>query len=150
MPMSSDSSGPKSPRHSSETTAADARPLVLVVDDDLVIRVLVRRMLEDAGYRVTEAASGRDALVKLRSTALPHYLVTDLKMADGSGGWLVSQVGYEFPTLLPRTVVITGDATGAAAAHVAARWRCPVLAKPLTGPALLDALRHSGEGSTGR
>jgi len=139
--MSSDTSGPKSP-----TRAADAaRPTVLVVDDDLVTRVFVRRMLEEAGYQVTEAGSGRDALVRLRGAALPHYLVTDLKMADGSGGWLVSQVGYEFPALLPRTVVITGDATGAAAAHVAARWRCPIVAKPITGPALLDALRQVGE-----
>jgi CheY-like chemotaxis protein len=124
--------------------------MVLLVDDDLITRVLVRTILEGAGYQVTEAASGRDALVRLRSAALPHYLVTDLKMADGSGGWLVSQVGYEFPTLLPRTVVLTGDATGAAAAHVAARWRCALVAKPLTGPALLDALRRAGEASIDR
>jgi CheY-like chemotaxis protein len=121
-----------------------------VVDDDLVTRVLVRRILEDAGYQVTEATSGRDALIRMRGTALPHYLVTDLKMADGSGGWLVSQVGYEFPALLPRTVVITGDATGAAAAHVAARWGCPIVAKPIAGPALLDVLRRIGSSSTDR
>jgi CheY-like chemotaxis protein len=115
---------------------------VLVVDDDVMIRVLVRRMLEEEGYRVTEAESGRDALVRLRSDAPPDYLVTDLKMVDGSGGWLVSQVGYEFPALIPRTVVITGDAAGAAAAHVTARWHCPVVAKPLSGPELLEALRR--------
>jgi CheY-like chemotaxis protein len=148
--MSSDPSEPRSPRHAADASSADARPLVLVVDDDLVIRALVRRMLEAAGYQVTEAASGRDALVRLRGAALPDYLVTDLKMADGSGGWLVSQVGYEFPTLLPRTVVVTGDATGAAAAHVAARWRCPVLAKPLASHALLDAFRRAGQPSTDR
>jgi CheY-like chemotaxis protein len=145
MPMSSDTSGPKSPSRGDDA----ARPTILVVDDDLMTRVLVRRMLEEAGYQVTEAASGRDALVRLRA-ALPHYLVTDLKMADGSGGWLVSQVGYEFPALLPRTVVITGDATGAAAAHVSARWRCPVVAKPITGPALLDALRQAGDATADR
>jgi CheY-like chemotaxis protein len=143
--MSSDASGPKHQRPPVFVPITDGRPQVLVVDDDLAIRVLVRRMLEEAGYQVTEAASGRDALIRLRSAALPHYLVTDLTMAEGSGGWLVSQVGYEFPTLLPRTVVITGDATGAAAAHVAARWRCPVLAKPLSGPALLDTLQRAGE-----
>jgi two-component system response regulator GlrR len=118
---------------------------VLIVDDDVTIRVLVRHMLEEAGYRVTEAESGRDALVRLRSEPMPEHLVTDLKMADGSGGWLVSQVGYEFPTLLPRTVVITGDAAGAAAAHVAARWHCTVLAKPLRGLDLVEALRRGNE-----
>lgn len=147
--MFSDASDPKPQRRPSGGSSVE-RPLVLVVDDDLTMRVLVRRMLEDAGYQVTEAESGRDALIRLRSSTIPHYLVTDLKMADGSGGWLVSQVGYEFPSLLPRTVVITGDAGGAAAAHVAARWRCPVLAKPITGSALLDALRRVGEASIDR
>jgi ActR/RegA family two-component response regulator len=116
---------------------------VLVVDDDETIRVLARRLLEDAGFVVTVAESGRDALVTLREGPLPHYLVTDLKMADGSGGWLVSQVAYEFPALLARTVVISGDAAGAPAAHVAARWRCPVVAKPLTGAQLVGALREA-------
>jgi ActR/RegA family two-component response regulator len=72
---------------------------------------------------------------------LPEYLVTDLKMADGSGGWLVSQVAYEFPALLARTVVITGAASSASAAHVAARWRCPVVAKPFSGDELVGALK---------
>ena len=135
-------------RHFSGASSAPPRPQVLVVDDDVTIRVLVRHMLEEAGYRVTEAESGRDALLRLRSGPLPDHLITDLKMADGSGGWLVSEVGYEFPALLGRTVVITGDATGAAAAHVAARWHCPVLAKPLRGMDLLDALRREDDTST--
>jgi DNA-binding NtrC family response regulator len=121
---------------------------VLVVDDDETIRVLARRLLEDAGFVVTEAASGRDALLVLRDGSPPTFLVTDLKMADGSGGWLVSQVAYEFPALLARTVVITGDASGAAAAHVAARWRCPIVAKPLTGAQLVGALRQAQRSAT--
>ena len=119
-------------RHFSGASSAPARPQVLVVDDDVTIRVLVRHILEEAGYRVTEAESGRDALLRLRSGPLPDHLITDLKMADG------------------RTVVMTGDATGAAAAHVAARWHCPVLAKPLRGPDLLDALRREDDTSTDR
>jgi two-component system, chemotaxis family, chemotaxis protein CheY len=145
--MSSDSSAAKKASRPSGASIEPAKMTVLVVDDDVAIRVLVRGMLEAAGYEVAEAASGRDALIRLRGGALPHYLVTDLKMADGSGGWLVSQVGYEFPSLLSRTVVITGDAKGAGAAHVAARWGCPVLAKPLTGQALLSALRRSPDDS---
>jgi two-component system cell cycle sensor histidine kinase/response regulator CckA len=140
--MPTDPKQPKKLRRPSGTSHARAKPTVLVVDDDATIRVLVRRMLEEADHQVTEAESGRDALVRLRAAPLPDYLITDLKMADGSGGWLVSQVGYEFPTLLARTVVITGDATGAAAAHVAARWRCPVVPKPLTSAGVLGALRR--------
>lgn len=116
------------------------RSLVLVVDDDAPMRTLARRFLEERGYGVAEAESGRDALRQLRDGPLPAYLVTDLKMADGSGGWLVSQVAYEFPSLLARTVVITGAANSSAAAHVTARWRCPMVAKPLTGEDLIGAI----------
>lgn len=120
------------------------QPLVLVADDDATMCAMARRYLEGAGYDVVDVASGRDALMRLRGGMRPDFLVTDLKMADGSGGWLVSQVGYEFPVLLSRTVVITGDAKGTAAAHVSARWGCPVLAKPFTGEELIEALAALG------
>jgi two-component system, chemotaxis family, chemotaxis protein CheY len=115
-------------------------PRVLVVDDDDVMRAMARHLLEEAGYEVAEARSGREGLARLRGDPLPDYLVTDLRMADGSGGWLVAQVAYEFPALLARAVVITGAAAGAAAAHVSARWGCPVVAKPFTGEELVGVI----------
>jgi CheY-like chemotaxis protein len=142
MPKPVDPSPPPSPRPS----RARAIPLVLVTDDDATMCAMARHLLENSGYEVVEAESGRDALAQLRSGPLPEYLVTDLKMADGSGGWLVSQVAYEFPVLLARTVVITGAAASASAAHVAARWRCPVVSKPFSGAELVEALRRRSEG----
>jgi CheY-like chemotaxis protein len=121
------------------------RPLVLLVDDDAPMRAMARHVLEANGYEVVEAEGGREALANLRRGPLPDLLVTDLKMAAGSGGWLVSQVGYEFPELVARTVVITGSASGAAAAHVAARWQRPVVAKPFTEADLLEAIGGLGE-----
>lgn len=115
-------------------------PSVLVIEDDEQMRGLVRRYLERAGYGVVEAKSGREGMRLLRDGAAVHFVVTDLKMADGSGGWLMAQVGYEFPALLPRTIVISGEAQGAAAAHVAVRWKCPVLAKPFDAAELVDTL----------
>jgi CheY-like chemotaxis protein len=115
--------------------------LVLVVDDDVNVRQIIRRHLVSAGYAVREATSGREALEALREGLHPELLVTDIEMSDGSGGWLLAQLGYEYPALLPRTIVVSGDAQGARAAHIATRWRCPVLAKPFTGSALVEALR---------
>lgn len=119
--------------------------LVLVVDDDDDVRQLISRQLAAAGYAVAEASSGRAALEALREGLGAQLLVTDLEMMDGSGGWLVAQLGYEYPALLPRTVVMTGDAQGARAAHIATRWRCPVLAKPFSGAQLVQALARSLE-----
>lgn len=128
----------------SELTISRAKPspAVLVIDDDASMRAAVRRFLEREGYRVEESTSGREALTQLREGASVRLIVTDLKMKDGSGGWLLAQLGYEFPTLLPRTLVVSGDADGAAAAHVVARWRCPILPKPFGAAELIDALQE--------
>jgi len=124
------------------TLRTDPSPAVLVIDDDASMRAAVRRFLEREGYRVEESTSGREALTQLREGASVRLIVTDLKMKDGSGGWLLAQLGYEFPTLLPRTLVVSGDADGAAAAHVVARWRCPILPKPFGAAELIDALQE--------
>ena len=131
---------PDQSRESTSWSHGRTLPRVLLVDDDETMRAATRRVLEDAGYVVAEAKSGREGLAQLRGEALPDYLVADLRMADGSGGWLVAQVAYEFPALLARTAVITCAAAGAAAAHVSARWGCPVVAKPFTGPELVGAI----------
>jgi CheY-like chemotaxis protein len=115
---------------------------VLVIDDDASMRAAVRRFLEREGYDVTESTSGREALERLRHGAVVQFVITDLKMKDGSGGWLLAQLGYEFPVLLSHTLVMSGDAGGAAAAHVVARWRCPILSKPFGAAELIDAIRE--------
>ena len=133
---------------SDQPAASPAPPsAVLVIDDDAAVRAAVRRFLEREGYVVTESASGRDALSRLRDGTVVQLVVTDLKMKDGSGGWLLAQIGYEFPSLLSRTLVMSGDAGSAAAAHVVARWRCPILPKPFGAATLIDALHeleHAG------
>jgi DNA-binding NtrC family response regulator len=116
-------------------------PAVLVIDDDASMRAAVRRFLEREGYDVAESTSGRDALEQLRNGVAVQFVVTDLKMKDGSGGWLLAQLGYEFPALLSHTLVMSGDADGAAAAHVVARWHCPILPKPFGAAELVDALQ---------
>jgi DNA-binding NtrC family response regulator len=114
---------------------------VLVIDDDASMRAAVRRFLEREGYRVVESTSGRDALERLRDGIDVRLIVTDLKMKDGSGGWLLAQLGYEFPALLGRTLVMSGDAGSAAAAHIVVRWRCALLPKPFGAAELIDALQ---------
>lgn len=121
-------------------SAGGSRPPVLVIDDDDDLRELVCRVLQHAGHPVFEASSGREALALLHEGAAVELLVTDLKMEHGSGGWFLAQLAYELPRLLPRTLVMSGDPHGAGTAHVMARWRCPLLAKPFTPSQLLAAL----------
>ena len=62
----------------------NARPRVLVVDDDEDIRTLVRELLERAGYTVDEAENGRAALRKLFTSA-PALVILDVTMPDMDG-----------------------------------------------------------------
>ena len=52
---------------------------ILVADDSAVSRELVREALEEIGYRVIEAADGREALAKARESALDLALL-DIRM----------------------------------------------------------------------
>jgi CheY-like chemotaxis protein len=130
-----------------DAEAADAgvaHPSVLVVDDEPSLRMLLHRLLDRGGFAVREAVSGRNALAMLHEGLAVDCIVTDLRMDDGSGGWFLAHLAYEFPRLLARTLVISGDAGGAGAAHIRARWQCPVLAKPFTGEQLVAALEQMG------
>ncbi|MDQ1403039.1 MAG: hypothetical protein QOG03_1355 [Actinomycetota bacterium] len=59
---------------------------VLVVDDDPLIREMLRFVLEDAGHEVSESSDGEAALVALTEDA-PDCMVLDLMMprVDGFG-----------------------------------------------------------------
>lgn len=133
--------GSDTPRKSARRiTPPGQLPTVLVIDDDGALRTVMRRSLESGGYQVIEATSGRHALATLREGHAVDLVVTDLKMEDGSGGWLLAQLAYEHPELVGCTVVMAGDTEDVGAAHVASRWRCPVLEKPFSCEQLVDAV----------
>jgi len=68
---------------------AEARTkTVLVVDDDRPLRTLCRASLEEAGFRVLEAADGEQALASVRDEP-PDLILLDIMM-PGISGWEVT------------------------------------------------------------
>ncbi|MDY0161884.1 response regulator [Desulfobotulus sp.] len=64
-----------------------ARPLeILVVDDSALIRKLLREELQAAGYRVSEAANGFEALARAAEPPPPDLITLDIDM-PGLGGF---------------------------------------------------------------
>ena len=61
---------------------------VLVVDDDRPMRALCRVSLEEAGFRVLEAAGGEEALELVRDER-PDLILLDIMM-PGISGWEVT------------------------------------------------------------
>ena len=68
------------------TPAADASPLVLIVDDSQSIRRMTAKIVEDAGWRAITAVDGADALELLLSGAWrPDLILTDVEMPTMDG-----------------------------------------------------------------
>jgi two-component system KDP operon response regulator KdpE len=65
-------------------TAAPFPPEVLVIDDEVQIRRLLRVTLEGAGFRVREAEGGQLGLVEA-ATKRPDAIILDLGLPDLSG-----------------------------------------------------------------
>ena len=63
---------------------ADAKPTVLVVDDEAPIRRVVRHAMEADGYRVLDAATVREGL-DIAAAERPEVVVLDIGLPDGSG-----------------------------------------------------------------
>lgn len=64
--------------------SSDLKPTVLVVDDELQIRRLLRLCIESNGYRVCEAVCGQDALTELAQHKF-DIVVLDLGLPDIDG-----------------------------------------------------------------
>ncbi len=60
------------------------RALILVVEDEPLVRMTLVDVLEDAGFRVIEAAHADEALRVLGAVSGIHAVVTDVEMPRGS------------------------------------------------------------------
>lgn len=64
---------------------------IVVVDDDPVLRAILRGYLEDAGYRVTESADG-EALLDALPRLDPALILLDVKLPGASGFELLRSI----------------------------------------------------------
>jgi two-component system chemotaxis sensor kinase CheA len=80
------------------------RPRLLVCDDSFTTRELIRSILQSAGYDVTAAVDGADALDKLRAQAY-DLVVSDVEMPRVDGFQLTARIRselalHELPVIL--------------------------------------------------
>lgn len=88
---------------------ADASlPPVLVAEDEAMLRLIAVEMLEDAGFRVFEAADGVEALDLLKANPDINLLVSDVKMPR-MDGYALAEAGYALRPGL-KVVLMTGYA----------------------------------------
>jgi CheY-like chemotaxis protein len=65
--------------------------VVLVVEDEIWVRLDVASCLEDAGYVVVEASTGEAAIALCNSGTSIDMLITDINLGGCASGWDVAE-----------------------------------------------------------
>jgi len=100
-------SGPARP-HPPDTglPRGDGTTLILLVDDDIGVRVFAAEALTELGYRVLTAASGHDGLAAMDAHPQIDLLLTDVEMAQLSG-WELADIARQLRPGL-KVLLMTG------------------------------------------
>jgi CheY-like chemotaxis protein len=117
-------------------TAHSARTLVLIVEDEILIRMLLADALRQADYDVIEAANADEAFDVLHTAPCPDVLVTDVRMPGAVDGFeLAAYVRRTKPDL--RVIITSGHAGPNAAIGLADVF----LPKPYELGAIVERIR---------
>jgi len=110
---------------------------ILVVEDEGSVRRLAHQVLSRAGYRVLEAADGREALVVANRFAGPiHLLLADIVLPGLSGLVVAEKLKALRPDV--RVLFISGYSNETHGGFV--NGAAPLLPKPFSRDALLNAV----------
>lgn len=118
-----------------------SRTSVLVVDDDDPVRQMIATLLEAAGYEVSEARNGGEAL-RLIAEKTPHIVLTELVMPEVDGLQLIQELRKSEPQI--KIVGMSGSQRAGSYLPVVARalGAQSVLSKPLHAGQLLETLEQ--------
>jgi DNA-binding NtrC family response regulator len=83
----------------------DKHPRILVVDDDENIRTTMKVILQDEGYQVDLAASGKEAIQKTQEKSY-NIALLDIRLPDMEGVELLKQLKDGVPRT--RKIMVTG------------------------------------------
>jgi len=70
---------------------------ILIADDEAVIRIGLRTMLEDAGHRVVGMATNGRAALELAQSAKPDLVILDIKMPEMDGLETARHIMQKYP-----------------------------------------------------
>jgi CheY-like chemotaxis protein len=116
-------------------------PTVLVVDDEPAVRLLVERVLVEAGFRVFTAMGGAEALELLEREGAVDLLLVDLRMPVMSGAQLARKVELLRPEV--RVLIMAAYPSEDPMA-----WR--VIMKPFPPDVLENEIRRALDGPSAR
>ncbi len=125
-----------------EPLKAEVSKRILVVDDEMVIRDILFRILSEKGYNVESAASGSEGLEKIMNSQYDVYLL-DIKMPGIDGRDMYEAISDKFPQLIDRVIFITGDTITRSTLDFLETTGRRYLSKPLDFNRLINSIEEA-------
>ena len=121
------------------TKAEESIPgAVLIVDDEELLRSLLRRILEREGFKVVVAESGTRALEVLETTKI-SLVISDIVMPAMNGIQLIGQIKRLFPSL--PVLLVTGHASEYSKRNAVSAGADGYISKPFQGAEITEQVR---------
>ena len=115
---------------------------ILIIDDDVQIRKLLRQMLEQAGYDVVDAPDGNIAMQRYRESPA-DLIITDLIMPEKKGLETIHELRQQFADV--KIIAISGGGRVGPARYLEGAEKlgaARTIEKPFTRAAILEAVRQ--------
>jgi two-component system, response regulator PdtaR len=88
-----------------------ASHIVLVVEDDVLIRLMIADQLRERGFAVVEASNADEAITLLQSQVPVNLVLTDVRMPGSMDGIALAKLVRETRPEL-KLVITSGNSTG--------------------------------------
>ena len=124
-----------------ENKLKSARPRILVVDDEMMMRVLVCESLRQAGFEPIEAANGEDAIGLIQECE-PDLILLDVLMPGMSGFEVCSWLRGEQNDQATPVLIMTGLEDVSSIDRAYDTGATDFITKPLNYPILTHRIRY--------
>lgn len=112
---------------------------ILVIDDEKPIRVLLRAVLEEAGYEVVEAATADEAVASYEARPA-DLVITDIFLPEADAPGKILELVFRHPTM--KVIAVSGAASQEPARSIAKLLGArKILQKPFMIQGLLDVVQ---------
>lgn len=127
-----------------ETMSEPLEPIILVVDDERVVREAYGRVLASEGFSVLKAGDGKEALELMQREDV-RVVLCDLKMPELGGLDLLREASAAFPDI--PVIVVTGHGSAENIVACMRQGAYYFMQKPVRADHLLQTVRKALAGT---
>jgi DNA-binding response OmpR family regulator len=124
------------------TDQLSAPARVLIVEDEMLVRMFAVDALEDVGFHVLQAGDAAEAIKALAAADQVHAVIVDMGLPDRSGDQLAAEMRAQRKDL--PILIASGRSERELKDRFASDSRVGVLTKPYTASMLVGALNALG------